>query len=116
MLTLSDREYERFGAALASQGCTVGSGGFSSSIDESSSTPLISLRLNFDCACPKGKTCSAPLGIYDAGLASDYAYTSFAALSEEEQESRRIGEVKLNIIKNLDYKVFRSKDGIRLGL
>ena len=116
MLTLSDREYERFGEALASQGCTVGNGGFSSSIDESGSTPLISLRLNFDCACPKGKTCSVSFGIYDAGLASDYAYTSFAALSEEDQESRRIGEVTLNIIKNLDYKEFRSKDGIRLGL
>lgn len=116
MIALSDKEYERFCDDLTSQGCSVANGGYTSIIDESGETPTIAFHLNIDCRCDEGKLYKTSLSIYDAGLASDYAYSSFGELSYEQQEERKIGTVTLNIQKNLEYKQFESENNVRVGL
>lgn len=116
MLGMSGRSYEAMCSELLSQGFAVNGGGFSSGFDDDSDPKKLLFFLNLDCTCEEGKSYTATLKISELCLLSAEGADGYASRDDEELERNVLGEVTLNISKNIDYRRFESADGTALRL
>ena len=116
LLGISGRNYEAMSSELANQGFAVISGGYSSGFDNDSDPAKLLFFFNADCACTDNKVYTARLNISELCLLSVDGPEGYSSRDDDELDKYTVGEVTLNIKKNIDYRHFKSADGTELRL